>query len=90
MRKVLGRLHQLLPSAKTVTFWLGRQLAAKRKALDAQIAALQAEGEAEEAEVTFTIAQETLQTSTTRQNADAMSHLRGGPKGDNGQAEGKP
>jgi circadian clock protein KaiC len=55
-----------------------RQLAAKRKALDAQIAALVAEGEAEEAEVNFAIAQETLQTNTTQQNTDAMAHLRGG------------
>ncbi len=67
-----------------------RRLAAKRKALEAQIAALQAEGEAEEAEVTFTIAQETLLNSAMLQNADAMSQLRGGPKGDNGQAKGKP
>ena len=55
-----------------------RQLAAKRKALDAQIAALRAEGDAEEAELNFAIAQETLQTKTTQQNTDAMAHLRGG------------
>ena len=55
-----------------------RNLAGKRKTLDAQIAALQAEGEAEEAEVNFAIAQETLQTRTTQQNSDAMAHLRGG------------
>ena len=67
-----------------------RQLAAKRKAIDAQIAALQAESELEEAEVNFAIAQETLQNRTELQNADAMAHLRGGPKGDNNQAKGKP
>jgi circadian clock protein KaiC len=66
-----------------------RQLAAKRKALEAQIVALQAEGEAEEAEVTFTIAQETLQTSTTQQNADAMAALRGGEKSVNSRTKGK-
>jgi circadian clock protein KaiC len=55
-----------------------RQLAAKRKALDAQIAALQAEGDAEEAEVNFAIAKETLQIKTTQQNTDTMAHLRGG------------
>ena len=55
-----------------------RHLAGKRKTLDAQIAALQAEGEAEEAEVNFAIAQETMQTNTTQQNSDAMGHLRGG------------
>ena len=66
-----------------------RQLAAKRKALEARILALQAEGEAEEAEVTFTIAQETLQTSTTQQNADAMAALRGGVKSGNSRTQGK-
>jgi len=55
-----------------------RQLASKRKALEARIVALQAEGEAEEAEVTFVIAQENLQSKTTRQNSDAMAYLRGG------------
>lgn len=55
-----------------------RQLAAKRKALDAQIAALRAEGDAEEAEVNFAIAKETLQIKTTQQNTDTMAHLRGG------------
>ena len=66
-----------------------RRLAAKRKALEARILALQAEGEAEEAEVTFTIAQETLQTSTTQQNADAMAALRGGVKSGNSRTQGK-
>ncbi len=66
-----------------------RQLAAKRKALEAQIAALQAEGEAEAAEVNFAIAQETLQTSTTQQNADAMAHLRGGVKSGPTRTKGK-
>ncbi|MFM9915063.1 MAG: ATPase domain-containing protein, partial [Rhizobacter sp.] len=68
-----------------------RQLAAKRKALDAQIAALQAEGEAEEAEVNFAIAQDTLQNKTTQLNSDAMAHLRGGnPSRSNHQTKGKP
>lgn len=67
-----------------------RQLAAKRKSLDAQIAALQAESELEEAEVDFVIAQETLQNRTVLQNADAMSHLRGGSQRDNSQAKEKP
>lgn len=66
-----------------------RQLAAKRKALEAQIAALQAEGEAEEAEVKFTIAQETLQTRTTQQNFDAMAQLRGGVKSGRSRTKGK-
>lgn len=66
-----------------------RQLAAKRKALEAQIAALQAEGEAEEAEVTFTIAQEILLNSATQQNAEAMSDLRGGVKSASSRTKGK-
>jgi len=66
-----------------------RQLVAKRKALEAQIAALQAQGEAEEAEVNFAIAQDTLQSRTTQQNTDAMAQLRGGPKTGNSRTKGK-
>jgi len=65
-----------------------RQLAAKRKAIEAQIAALNAEGEAEEAEVTFAIAQETLQEKTTQLNSAEMSRLRGGGKGGNTPKKG--
>ena len=53
-----------------------RQLAAKQKAIEAQIAALQAEAESEAAEVNFTIAQETLQERALQQNTDAMALLR--------------
>lgn len=66
-----------------------RQLAAKRKALEAQIVALQAEAEGEEAEVTFVIAQETLQTSTTQENADAMAALRGDVTSGNKRTKGR-
>lgn len=55
-----------------------RQLAAKQKAIEAQIAALQAEAELEETEVNFAINQEILQETTSRQNTDAMAQLRGG------------
>jgi len=65
-----------------------RQLASKRKAIEAQIAALHAEGEAEEAEVTFAIAQETLQEKTTQQNSAAMSQLRGGTNDNKGRKIG--
>jgi len=65
-----------------------RQLAAKRKAIEAQIAALAAEGEAEEAEVKFTIAQETLLEKTTQQNSADMAQLRGGGKGGNSSKKG--
>ena len=39
--------------------------------------------------MTFTIAQETLQTSTTQQNAVAMAALRGGVKSGNSRTQGK-
>jgi circadian clock protein KaiC len=55
-----------------------RQLASKRKAIEAQIAALRAEAEAETEEVHFVIAQETLQEKTAHLNADAMAKQRGG------------
>ncbi|MCA1614496.1 MAG: KaiC 1, partial [Acidobacteria bacterium] len=65
-----------------------RQLAAKRKALVAQIAALQAEGEAEEAEVKFAVAQETLQADAEARNLRAMAKLRGSRRG-SGKPKGK-
>lgn len=55
-----------------------RRLAAKRKAIEAQIAALQAESELEAAEENFAIAQDTLHTRATQHNTDAMTHLCGG------------
>ena len=62
------------------------QLASKRKAIEAQIAALQVEAEADAAAVHLAIAQESLQEKTTQQNIDAMAQLRGGAAGRNGQA----
>ena len=58
-----------------------RQLDSKRKAIAAQIAALQAEEVAESEEVHFAIAQESLQAKAGRQNADAMAHQRGRASG---------
>lgn len=55
-----------------------RQLGGRRKAIEAQIAALQAEADAESEEVHFAIAQETLQEKATHQNTDAMAQQRGG------------
>jgi len=66
-----------------------RQLASKRKAIEAQIAALKSEGEAEEAEVKFTIAQETLQETVTRQNTAAMAQRRGGARAAGNATKGK-
>ena len=65
------------------------QLASKRKAIEAQIAALQVEAEADAAEVNLAIAQETLQEKTTLRNTNAMAQLRGGTTGPNGQANEK-
>jgi len=66
-----------------------RQLAAKRKAIEAQIAALHAESEAEAAEVKFVIAQESLQVITTLQNSADMAQLRGGAEAVNHAKKGK-
>ena len=63
-----------------------RHLASKRKAIEAQIAALQAEAEADTEEVHFIIAQERLQETVTHQNTNAMAQHRGGPSGANGLA----
>jgi len=60
-----------------------RQLAARRKALDAQIAALQAEAEAETAEVNFSIAQETWKEKMVAETTRAMAHLRSGRRLEN-------
>ncbi|MES2920574.1 MAG: circadian clock protein KaiC [Verrucomicrobiota bacterium] len=66
-----------------------RQLASKRHAIEAQIAALRAEGEAEEAEVAYALEQETLNTTATRQNLDTLANLRGGAR-DAENTKGQP
>jgi circadian clock protein KaiC len=65
-----------------------RQLAIKRRALEAQIAALQAEAEAEEAEVDFAVAQETTQADVAARTLETMTELRGGRPG-NDKPKGK-
>ena len=65
-----------------------RQLAARRKAIEAQIAALNLEGESEEAEVQFSIAQETFQNKTMQQNSEDMAQMRGSNKSSNRPARG--
>jgi len=54
-----------------------RKRASKQKAIEAQIAALQAEAEAEVAEVNFAIVQVTLQEQVNQKNSKAMAQLRG-------------
>lgn len=66
-----------------------RQLATKRKAIEAQIAALRAEAETEAAEVDFAIAQETLRGRTTQQDTAVMAQLRGANKTGNRRKKGK-
>lgn len=58
-----------------------RLLAGKRKATEAQIAMLQAESDAEEAEVNFVIAQERLLEKDALQNSRALAALRSGKGG---------
>jgi circadian clock protein KaiC len=58
-----------------------RQLASRRKAIEAQMAALQGEAEAEAEEVHFVIAQETLQERAVQQGTDAMAQQRSGIAG---------
>ena len=62
-----------------------RHLASKQKAIEAQIAALQAEAEAESDEVHFAIAQQTLKETTSHRDTDAMSQQRGGAIVTNGK-----
>jgi circadian clock protein KaiC len=59
-----------------------RQLASKRKSIEAQISALRAQEESEAAEQNFAMAQQSLQTRTAQKDTDAMAHLResGGEK----------
>ncbi len=57
-----------------------RQLACRRKAIKAQIAALQAEADAEAEEVKFAITQDSLRKRNTHQSTDAMAQQRGGTK----------
>lgn len=64
-------------------------LTSKRRAIDAQIAALHAQAESETAEVDFAIAQEALQAETSQSNIMAMARMRGGRIGDNGRTRGK-
>ena len=67
-----------------------RQLDSRRKAIAAQIAALQAEAEAVTAEAQFVNVQESLQERATHQNTDAMAQQRGDAPGANGQAKPGP
>jgi len=56
------------------------RLASRRKAIEAQIAALHAQGQAEEAEAQFTLAQDSWQETNNRQIEAAMAQRRSGGK----------
>lgn len=56
------------------------QLASRQRAIEAQIAALRCEAEAESAEVTFSIARESLRQRATQQSTDVLAQLRGADK----------
>ena len=64
-----------------------RQLAGRQQAIGAQIAALQAEAEAETEEVHFAITQETLLERAAERDTDAMALIRGGAAGVDGSAK---
>lgn len=55
-----------------------RALATKRKVIEAQIAMLRAEADAEAAEFDSTVAQEALQENVARRSSDQLALLRGG------------
>ena len=64
-----------------------RQLAGKQQAIEAQIAALQAEAEAETEEVHFAITQESLLEKNAQRNLDAMARFRGAADPANGSGK---
>lgn len=54
-----------------------RKFASRRKAIESQIAVLQAEAEVEAAEMSFAEAQEAAQATAARQSLEALARLRG-------------
>jgi len=65
------------------------RLASRQKAIEAQIAALHAESQAEEAEAKFTMAQDSWQEANTRQIDAAMAQRRSGGKTNETKTKGK-
>jgi circadian clock protein KaiC len=63
-----------------------RLLASKRQAIEAQIAVLRAEAEADLVELDFIVAEQTLQDSVEHRDTSAIFHRRGGIAGTNGRA----
>ena len=67
-----------------------RRLAGKRQAIEAQIAALRAEAEADVAELDFIVAEQTLQDTSEHRDTSAIFQRRGGVASPNGRAMDKP
>jgi len=67
-----------------------RQLASRKKSIDAQIAALRAEAEGEEAELNFALATQTLQQENAQRIGNARIETRNEVNSGNGQAKGTP
>jgi len=65
------------------------QLASRRTAIEAQIAALHAESQAQEAEAKFTMAQDSWQETNTRQIGAAIALRRSGGKTTDAKTKGK-
>lgn len=66
-----------------------RQLASKQKTISAQIAALQAEAEAEADEVNFAISYEQINLATMKRDKEMMNQIRGGKANDLSQKQSK-
>ncbi len=67
-----------------------RQFAGKRKAIEAQIAALQAEVEAGSLDVSLATAREAVEEEAEQKNTEAMARLRGGAMDGKRRTNGKP
>ena len=79
-RRGLGRTHciQKMQSARWLLIDEIENVSVELLvAIEAQIAALRCEAEAESAEVAFSLARETLYQRTAQQSTGVMAHLRG-------------
>jgi circadian clock protein KaiC len=65
-----------------------RELASRRKAIDAQIASLQAQAEAEAAELAFTTAERQLDERTKRETDLSVARVRSGSMSSGGRSHG--
>lgn len=66
-----------------------RQMGARRKLIEAQIAELQAQAELESADLDFALALKDLQSKSVQQSSTVMSELRGGTSNGTNRTKGK-